>query len=170
MVVRIQLKSLIALTVLLLTLPLAALAQEATAPATEGDSSEASFERVAFQDQMRKLWEDHITWTRLYIVSFAADLPDQDVTAQRLLRNQTDIGNAIKPFYGEEAGNQLTTLLEEHIQGAVDLLKAAKSGDQAAVETASANWYANADAIAAFLNQANPESWPLDALQSEMKM
>ena len=61
-------------------------------------------------------------------------------------------------------------LLEEHIQGAVDLLKAAKSGDQAAVETASANWYANADAIAAFLNQANPESWPLAALQEQMKM
>jgi len=170
MVVRIQLKSLIALTVLLLTLPLAARAQEATAPATAGDSSEASFERVAFQDQMRKLWEDHITWTRLYIVSFAADLPDQDLTAQRLLRNQTDIGDAIKPFYGEEAGNQLTALLETHIQGAVDLLKAAKSGDPAAVEQASAAWYANANDIAAFLNQANPESWPLADLQAQMKM
>jgi len=169
-VIRIHLKPLIALIVLLLALPLTAIAQEATAPATQGDTSQASFERVAFQDQMRKLWEDHITWTRLYIVSFAADLPDQDLTAQRLLRNQTDIGNAIKPYYGEEAGNQLMALLEEHIQGAVDLLKAAKSGDQAAVETASANWYANADAIAAFLNQANPESWPLAALQEQMKM
>jgi hypothetical protein len=169
-VIRIHLKSLIALTVLFLALPLAAIAQEATAPATEGDTTQTSFERVAFQDQMRKLWEDHITWTRLYIVSFAADLPDQDLTAQRLLRNQTDIGDAIKPFYGEDAGNQLTALLEEHIQGAVDLLAAAKAGDQAAVETASANWYANADAIAAFLNSANPESWPLADLQAEMKM
>jgi hypothetical protein len=169
-VIRIHVKSVIALAILFLTLPLAALAQEATAPATEGDTREASFERVAFQDQMRKLWEDHITWTRLYIVSFAAELPDQDLTAQRLLRNQTDIGDAIKPFYGEDAGNQLTTLLEEHIQGAVDLLAAAKAGDQAAVETASANWYANADAIAAFLNAANPESWPLADLQAEMKM
>src|SRR5215213_7355728 len=127
---RIHLKSLIALTVLLAMLPLAALAQEATPPAAQSDSTEPSFERVAFQDQMRKLWEDHITWTRLYIVSFAADLPDQDLTAQRLLRNQTDLGDAIKPFYGEEAGNQLTTLLKEHIQGAVDLLAAAKAGDQ----------------------------------------
>jgi hypothetical protein len=167
---RIHLKSLIALIVLCLAMPLAAIAQEATAPAAQGDTSEASFERVAFQDQMRKLWEDHITWTRLYIVSFAADLPDQDLTAQRLLRNQTDIGNAIKPFYGEDAGNQLTALLDEHIQGAVDLLAAAKAGDQAAVETASANWYANADAIATFLNQANPESWPLTELQEQMKM
>lgn len=119
---------------------------------------------------MRKLWEDHITWTRLYIVSFAADLPDQDLTAQRLLRNQTDIGNAIKPFYGEEAGNALTELLDAHIQGAVDLLAAAKTGDQDAAEAASAKWYANANDIAAFLNQANPGAWPLAALQEPMKM
>jgi hypothetical protein len=157
-------------SVLNAALPPAALAQEATAEAEEGAMSELSVERVAFQDQMRKLWEDHITWTRLYIVSFAADLPDQELTAQRLLRNQVDIGDAIKPFYGEDAGNELTTLLEEHIQGAVELLAAAKAGDAAAVETASTNWYANADAIAGFLNAANPELWPLADLQAEMKM
>ena len=78
---------------------------------------------------MRKLWEDHITWTRLAIVSFAGDLPDLPVTEQRLLRNQTDIGNAIKPFYGKAAGDRLTKLLKAHITGAVDLLAAAKSGD-----------------------------------------
>jgi hypothetical protein len=169
-VIRIPLKAFIALAVVLVTMPLATLAQEATPPVGEGATSEVSIERVAFQDAMRKLWEDHITWTRLYIVSFAADLPDQELTAERLLRNQTEIGDAIKPFYGEDAGNELTTLFEEHIQGAVDLLAATKAGDQAAVETASANWYANADAIAAFLNAANPDAWPLADLQAEMKM
>jgi hypothetical protein len=79
---------------------------------------------------MRKLWEDHITWTRLAIVSFAAGGADLQATETRLLRNQTDIGNAIKPFYGDDAGNKLTALLKEHIMGAVDLLAAAKAGDQ----------------------------------------
>jgi hypothetical protein len=86
--------------------------------------------QAKFQDAMRKLWEDHITWTRLAIVSFAHDLPDLPATEARLLRNQDDIGDAIKPFYGRAAGNQLTALLKEHIVGAVALLKAAKSGDQ----------------------------------------
>jgi len=125
---------------------------------------------TAFQDGMRKLWEDHITWTRLYIVSFAADLPDKDLTAQRLLQNQTDIGNAIKPYYGDEAGNQLTALLKDHIMGAVDVLTAAKSGDQAKLSAANAKWYANADQIAAFLSKANPKAWPLDSMKSGMKM
>jgi len=105
---------------------------------------------LTFQDAMRKLWEDHITWTRLYIVSTVSDLPDQGPTAQRLLQNQDDIGNAIKPFYGEDAGNQLSFLLRDHILIAADLLQAAKSGDTAAFEAASARWYVNADDIAIF--------------------
>jgi hypothetical protein len=119
---------------------------------------------------MRKLWEDHITWTRLYIVSVAAGLPDKDANAQRLLQNQVDIGNAIKPFYGEEAGNKLTALLKEHILGAADLLAAAKANDQAKVATQKARWYKNGDDIAAFLAGANPKNWPLATMKSEMKM
>src|SRR5918995_863408 len=76
---------------------------------------------------LRDLWVDHTDWTRMYIVSFLADLPDTDVVAQRLLKNQEDIGDAIKPFYGEDAGNKLTDLLNGHILVAVDLLKAAKA-------------------------------------------
>jgi len=119
-----------------------------------------------FHDAMRKLWEDHITWTRLVIVSIANDLPDTQATVDRLLQNQSDIGNAIKPFYGEAAGNQLTALLRDHILIAAEILQAAKSGDTAAQNDAIARWYANADAIAEFLHAANPEQWPLE----EMKM
>ena len=57
---------------------------------------------------MRVLWEEHITYTRNYIISALAGLPDTDAVAQRLLRNQDDIGNAIKPFYGDAAGNKLS--------------------------------------------------------------
>jgi hypothetical protein len=154
------LTSAFALVLALMSSSLPGFAQEAT------PSGSSPVDRQAFHDAMRKLWEDHITWTRLYIVGFAADLPDQDLTAKRLLQNQMDIGNAVKPFYGEEAGNALTKLLEAHIQGAADLLTAAKAGDQDAVEAARAEWYANANDIAAFLNQANADAWPLADLLS----
>lgn len=119
---------------------------------------------------MRKLWEDHITWTRLYIISAAANLPDKDATTQRLLQNQTDIGNAVAGFYGEAAGTKLTALLKDHILGAAALIEAAKSGDKAKISEASAKWYANADEIAAFLSGANPTNWPLADIKSGMKM
>jgi hypothetical protein len=124
--------------------------------------------QVAFHDQMRKLWEDHITWTRLAIVTFADGSGGFDATAARLLANQTDIGDAIKAFFGSDAGNQLTTLLNDHIGIAVELLQAAKAGDTAAFEEASARWYANADEIADFLAAANPKYWPQDVMRAAM--
>jgi hypothetical protein len=128
--------------------------------------------REELRAAMRKLWEDHITWTRLFIVSKATinrDLPDLDATVRRLLANQTDIGNAVKPFYGEDAGNQLTKLLETHITTAADLVGAAKEGDKDAVKKASDAWYANADEIADFLSAANPDNWPQDEMRAMMK-
>jgi hypothetical protein len=118
---------------------------------------------------MRKLWEDHVTWTRLAIVSFADSSAGFDATAGRLLKNQADIGDAIKPFFGRTAGNQLTALLHDHITIAVELLQAAKAGDSAALEDASTRWYANADDIADFLAAANPRYWPQAAMRASMK-
>lgn len=152
-------RTLLALTVL------AALSGAVAVPAFAAGKSDASQLRVA----MRKLWEDHITWTRLWIVSFAAGLPDQDAAAGRLMQNQVDIGNAIKPFYGNAAGTKLTGLLKEHIQGAVELVTAAKAGDAARIAAAKTRWYKNGDDIAAFLSGANPKNWPLADLKAGMK-
>ncbi len=119
---------------------------------------------------MRKLWEDHITWTRLYIIEAAGNLSGTDLTAARLLRNQEDIGNAIKLYYGDDAGNKLTALLKTHIAGAVEILSAAKAGDQKKLADANKAWYDNANDIAAFLASANPSNWPLSAMREGMKM
>lgn len=134
--------------------------------------SSAVAHRAAFHDAMRKLWEDHITWTRLFIVSAATgpgNLPDIGPTTDRLLANQADIGNAIRPFYGEAAGNALTALLRTHILTAAELIADAKANDQAGVADASARWYANADEIATFLHDANPKHWPLAEMKAMMK-
>jgi len=105
---------------------------------------------------MRKLWEDHITYTRNYIISALADLEDTDKIAGRLLRNQDDIGDAIKPVYGDEAGEKLAALLRDHILIATEVVKAAKAGNTEELTNANRKWSANADDIAAFLSGANP--------------
>jgi hypothetical protein len=125
--------------------------------------------QVAFHDQMRKLWEDHITWTRLAIVSFVGGLPDLQATEARLLANQDDIGNAVAPFYGQAAGAQLSALLKVHITTAVDILVAAKAGDTTALAAAESAWYANANQIADFLSAANPRFLLDDVMRAQMK-
>jgi hypothetical protein len=117
---------------------------------------------------MRKLWEDHITWTRVFIISTLAGLPDRDATTQRLLQNQVDIGNAIEPYYGDAAGDKLTALLNEHITTAAEVIAAAKTGDKVKLDDANKRWFANADQIADFLSGANPGNWPADEMRSMM--
>jgi hypothetical protein len=138
-----------------------------TAHAAQADV--ASAKAAAFSGSMAKLWEDHIVWTRMVIVDFAAGLPDLKAAETRLLRNQTDIGNAIKPYYGAAAGNALTQLLRTHILEAVPVLQAAKAGDKAGLAKALDAWYANGHQIAVFLNKANPHAWPLSMTSSMMK-
>src|SRR5205809_2913802 len=120
------------------------------------------------KQDMRKLWTDHVAWTRDYVVAAVGDQPDAQAAAGRLMKNQEDLGNAVANFYGAPAGQQLTTLLKQHISIAVDLIKAAKAGDKAAQQQADNKWQQNAVDIADFLSKANP-NWPRATLVDLMK-
>lgn len=117
---------------------------------------------------LRKLWEDHAMYTRNVILNIIDNLPGTDEAVIRLLQNQVDIGNAIKPIYGADAGNKLTELLKEHIVIAADLLKAAKANNDTDFKAINTKWYKNADDIATFLSSANQKYWPLDGMKKMM--
>ena len=117
---------------------------------------------------LRKLWEDHTMYTRNVILNIIDDLPGTNEAVARLLQNQVDIGNAIKPIYGTEAGNKLTDLLKEHIVIAADLLKAAKANNDAEFKAINTKWFKNADDISAFLSSANPKNWSLVDMKKMM--
>lgn len=105
---------------------------------------------------LRRLWADHVVWTRQYVVAAVANAPDAGAAAGRLLKNQEDIGGAITPFYGPVAASALTDLLKQHILIAVDLVEAAKAADTEAFSLADAKWDRNAEQIAELLSGANP--------------
>lgn len=107
------------------------------------------------RDTLRKLWEQHVAWTRMTIISIASDNPDLQPTTARLLRNATDMAMALKPLYGEDA-DKFGELIKKHLIIAAELVNAAKAGNSAIAESAEKEWYANADEIAAFLHSINP--------------
>jgi hypothetical protein len=159
----------VAIAIAVAIAPMSALAQDATEHPMGSPTGDLTV--ADYHDAMRKLWEDHITWTRLYIVGATGETDAADLaqTADRLIANQADIGEAITPFYGDEAGQQLTDLLTDHIVIATEVIASAKVGDQTALDEALASWYANGDDIAIFLGAANPENWPEDVMKGHMR-
>jgi hypothetical protein len=149
---------------------LTAMASAQTPPkpmAAEHQASHASSAAATLHQNMRKLWTDHVVWTRDYIVAAVADAPDAQAAAGRLMKNQDDIGAAVATYYGQPAGAKLTTLLKSHISIAVDLIKAAKANDAAGKDKADKAWHQNAEEIADFLSKANP-NWPRPTLVDMM--
>jgi len=111
---------------------------------------------LELRNTMRLLWSQHVYWTRAAVIALINDSPDLDMVLARLLRNAPEMGEALVPFYGKEAGDRYGELIKEHLVIAADLVKAAKAGDTKKFEAIDKKWYANADDISEFLSMINP--------------
>lgn len=117
---------------------------------------------------MRKLWSDHVFWTREWVLAAAFNTPNKKAASDRLIKNQNDIGNAIKPIFGNSAGNQLSKLLKEHIIIAVAIVENGLANRKQQMNVSIVKWKNNGDEIARFLNDLNPEFWRLQRLSQNM--
>jgi hypothetical protein len=140
-----------------------------TTPSASPLPAQTFSKQLALYQDMRRLWADHVIWTRAYIIGAVDGTADVKEATNRLLKNQEDLGNAVVPYYGAEAGKKLTELLKQHILIAVDLVDAAKKKDTTTFNDANNRWKQNANDIAVFLSQANP-NWPKDSLIQAMNM
>jgi len=131
-------------------------------------SNVATSKSCDLKTTMRKLWADHVIWTREYIVSTVANAEDNKDVSDRLIKNQVDIGDAIGQYYGATAGNELTVLLKDHILIAVDVVAAAKSNNQEKLREVDARWHKNAEDIAHFLSKVN-NNWIINDLMAMFK-
>lgn len=118
--------------------------------------AEMSSAEEILSNYMRMLWEQHVYWTRMVILSMVFGLPDTEFVTNRLLRNAKDFEAMLRPFYGDDIAAEFAELFTNHLTIAAELVQAAKDNNSAAAEDAEKRWYENADQIAAFLNSINP--------------
>jgi hypothetical protein len=155
-------------TAILTTIVLSALLVAGTAArhgsANVADSATKSEDRISvldYHDTWRKLWEDHITWTRMVIIGIFDMLPGEATYQARLIDNYEDMEDALKPYYGDDA-EELGDLIQDHLIIAVELLNAAKARDMRAFDDAKARWYQNGEDIAMLMATLNPRHWKLE--------
>lgn len=104
----------------------------------------------------RKLWEQHIMWTRSFIISTAASLGDLPFVTKRLLKNPEDFANELQKFYGPVKAKKFGDLLSAHLQIGAKLVSSMKAKDTKSVEEYKKKWVQNADEIALYLSSINP--------------
>lgn len=124
------------------------------APSTSVDDTPVA-SRLVLQDQLRQLGSERVFWIRVFIIDSLAALPDKDVTFNRLMKNQGDLGNALRPYYGDAMGVQLTSLLEEYVLQLSDLIATMQAGNAAQVQNLIDQWRQQANLIADFLATSN---------------
>jgi len=112
--------------------------------------------QLQLSNTFRRLWMEHVLWTRFFIISTAFDLPDLQVVTERLLQNPVDFARVLKPFYGQQASMKFERLLRNHLLIAANLVNAAKAGNTDETDKQRKLWYANAGEIAKFLSCINP--------------
>jgi hypothetical protein len=81
----------------------------------------------------------------------------------QVVANAHSFGHAIEPFYGASAGGALFKLLAGHYGAIRAYLVATAAGDTAGIAAATQSLTSNAEDIAVFLSDANP-NLPKDAV------
>lgn len=112
--------------------------------------------RLQLTNIFRSLWNQHMVWTRAFVVSSISKLEDLPYVTQRLLRNPSDFARELKRFYGPDKARMFEQLLTEHLTIAAEMLNYILAGNMRDAEVARIRWYRNADDIAVFLSNINP--------------
>ena len=115
-----------------------------------------SMNQVQLLKQMNLVWEQHIMWTRMLLISIAENLKDLEATQARLLRNPKDIADVFRRFYGNAVANRIQQLLTEHLVIGKDLIVALKNKNQEEATKLNTKWYQNADEMAEAFSSINP--------------
>jgi hypothetical protein len=112
--------------------------------------------------QERTLWQEHVFWTRMAIISILQNSEDKNPVINRLLKNYGDMSETIVPYYGNETAKRYGDLIKDHLLIAAALVSAVRDGNKTAIASANDMWYKNADEIAEFESNLSISLLPQD--------
>ncbi len=107
-------------------------------------------------DDMRRAWAQHVYWTRMLLISIAEHLTDQGAVTTKVMENPQEIADIFAPYFSQEAANEITNLLTEHLQIGTELITALRDNQMDKANELNKQWHVNAEKIAEALAAMNP--------------
>ena len=104
----------------------------------------------------RELWADHVYWTRLVVEGIVDEVPGLEEANARLMKSCDQMADLMQPYYGNEGRRVFHELMGWHLKHAADLVTLFSQRKMQEAEAKELQWYANADDIARFLAEQNP--------------
>lgn len=114
-------------------------------------------DEIDLNNDMRKAWQQHNYWARMYMTSLYNTLGDLNEVGTRLMQTPEDIASVYDKFYPLSVINQLTALLTEHTRLTGEVMKATQHPEMAGMENVERQWYQNAEQVAKLLSSINSE-------------
>lgn len=116
-----------------------------------------------WEEYVTQLWTERLVWVRQLIISQMLSLRDFPFVAQRLQRNDAELGQILGSVFGPEAGARFEQLLGEYIRNLNGVASTVKSGNDP--DPLMQQWYGSAAEIGEFASQINPY-WGKSAVES----
>ena len=104
----------------------------------------------------RELWGQYILLTRTYMINNACNLGNLASISQSIIQGSKNFYDAFLNYYGSERSKIFELLLDNHYFISAKLLYDMRTGDADLVEVDRTVWYQNANFIAQFLSEINP--------------
>jgi hypothetical protein len=106
---------------------------------------------------LRDAWDVHARWTRGYIVSLLAGLPDSTRARLRLVEGANDVADGMNSYYRGTTMPELANVMKRNVLLVGRAVAAVRSGDSVAIAAARNNWSAGTDSLMQFLARTNPD-------------
>ena len=121
-----------------------------------GTDDRITYGQMNLINTLRKFWMELPMWRRAYLVSYVAGFGDLEIIGSKLYNTPTDLGNVLEAFFGSSIARTIENMIREQIVIGAEILRAEKTGDTQTINQNTERLYQNADRIAAYLAQINP--------------
>lgn len=120
------------------------------------NSPQPYYSQNELRNVLRTLWNEKNMWTRFYLVSKLAQLPDSIIVSNRIYETAIGIANIFRIYYGANTGNRIEEYLREDISKTISYIDNLSASNKELLPSIKTKWTNNGSEFSRYLASINP--------------